>query len=491
MDNQKTEAIRHLLENEPDMQKRLALLAFDMHLAFNPYQAIKVWRATSAVAEKLANEPVVAAAHRLGVSAEELIGKAERTPEEEETIREVVEEAAEIHRLAFLRSRYGKALSILDAILPDAIPAGDDDAYSTQAMAVLCFFALHPDIDPNAEASLTSDEVKELVSLYDGLCEYMAEHRADTDHDGDHVIAFLNERSPAAVERVKAIRKGDPLEKIIYPLDKLNSYVWSFPGEIPPGLLPYKSEGRRSKKEVNILCGIEFNAFAQANGTTIAKTLSEYDKRVYIAIASLYDAGRDLISLQQIHESMGFEQRVSADQRAKISRAVEKMANIRITIDNSQEIAANFKYPKEEYRGPLLSVESIRQYAPNGSLKVEQFHILSEPRLLSFAKLRKQVEPIPMKVLVGGSSKTEGNLAIEHYLLERIAHLKKDRGQNKILYETICKHANVVSTKEKYRLPGKIKSCLDRFVNCGFIISYTESKDGVSIIVKNDSQQSS
>ena len=473
MDNQKTEVIRNLLENEPDMQKRLALLAFDMHLAFNPYQAIKAWHTTSAVAEKLANEPVVAAAHRLGVSAEELIGKAERTPEEEETIREVVEEAAEHHRLAFLRSRYGKALSILDAILPDAIPAGDDDAYSTQAMAVLCFFALRPDIDPNAETSLTSDEVKELVSLYDGLCAYMAEHRTDTDHDGDPVIAFLNERSPAAVERVKAIR----IDSLSYPLDKVNSTIWSMLERDTQGQIMLKVEKVGTKKELSILYSINFDELGA--GAKISRKLTSHDKRVYVATAALYNAGNEVFSLQQVYKAMGYTGTPGKADRDKISASLAKMNGAIVTIDNAQEAAA-YNYPVYTYTGSLLPMETVKK-SIHGQVVEEAIHLFREPPAMTFARQRNQITTIPIALLRSPISKTENNLQIEDYLLERIAHMKKGNASRRVLYKTICEKANITERKNRERLPGNVARYLSYYAKQGWIRSFTEEPDGVTI----------
>ena len=477
MDNQKTEVIRNLLENEPDMQKRLALLAFDMHLAFNPYQAIKAWHTTSAVAEKLANEPVIAAAHRLGVSAEELIGKAERTPEEEETIREVAEEAAEHHRLAFLRSRYGKALSILDAILPDAIPAGDDDAYSTQAMAVLCFFALHPDIDPNAETSLTSDEVKELVSLYDGLCAYMAEHRTDTDHDGDHVIAFLNERSPAAVERVKAIR----IDSLSYPLDKVNSTIWSMLERDTQGQIMLKVEKVGTKKELSILYSINFDELG--TGAKISRKLTAHDKRVYIAVAALYNAGNEKFSVKQIYRAMGYTGKPGKTDHDKIIASLTKMRGATVTIDNAQEAAA-YNYPVYKYNGLLLSWDSLT-VSMNGQVVDDAIRLLHEPPVMRFARLRNQITTIPISLLQSPISKTENNLQIEDYLLERIAHMKKGNATRRMLYKTICEKACITDRKKRERLPADVARYLKHYAEQGWIESFTEETDGVTVILRS------
>lgn len=476
MDDQKTEAIRNLLENEPDMQKRLSLLAFDMHMTYNPYKAVRAWGLSSDEAEKLANEPIVAAAHRLGISPEELVRRAERTTEEQETIRAVEKEAAEIHEKAFARSRYGRALAILDALTADALPNENADDYSQQAAAVLCFFAMHPNINPHDDAPLSPASAKKLISLHTSMCDYMSRYhqKHKSEPEWECIFSFLKAQGTP--------RKTTRMENVLLPLDKVNSVVWSFPGEPPKGIFPVKSEKAGSSKQVNILCGISFDGLKKSGNNSISKKLTAYDERVYIAIASLFDAGRDLITLDQIHKIMGNTTRATNKQRLRISEAIEKMCAVRISIDNQQEINANYQYPREQYNGQLLYAESIKTFGKdNVTLTEERIHILSEPRLLTFAKLRSQVQPVPLPAIAGTLSQTEQTLAVEHYVLKRISRYKSGHGNERILYDTIAREANIPAGSARKRLPEKVCTLLEHYKTVGFIGSYSSDKSGVTV----------
>lgn len=160
------------LKAESDIGKRIAMLAFDMSMAFNPYQAIRDWEVENETANEIAEAPIAAAAAKLGIPFAELQGKEEKTEEELAAIREAEEGLAQMHRAAFARTRYGRALLVLDALSSDPLPVGDEDTFPTSTEAVICFFALHPEINPREDAAIESNALRELVEIYDGLLSH-------------------------------------------------------------------------------------------------------------------------------------------------------------------------------------------------------------------------------------------------------------------------------------------------------------------------------
>lgn len=280
-------------------------------------------------------------------------------------------------------------------------------------------------------------------------------------------------QDPAAIDRVNVI----PVDRLTYPLDKVNANIWSLLETDTGGQLRIRAEKLGSKKEINILYSIDFDALG--SNARITKKLTQFDKRVYIAVAGLFNAGNTVITLRQIHIAMGGTGRASANQRQKISAAVHKMHGAMISIDNAIE-AGTYNYPKFVYTGSLLPIERIRKIV-NGNVVEEAIHLFREPPAMTFARQRGQITTIPVRLLNSHVSMTDTNLAIEDYLLDRISHAKKGKGQSKILYRTICDKAGAVTAKQRQRVPEKVKEYLTHYVKCGYIASFAETPDGVTV----------
>lgn len=273
--------------------------------------------------------------------------------------------------------------------------------------------------------------------------------------------------------KVNVAKLGD----VFYPLDKVNSRIWSLIGNDAITCPPIRVEKRGSKKPIDITWSINFDDVEDR--AVVTKRLTQYDKRVYVAVSSLHRAGNEFFTLRQIHEAMGNEGHASEKQREKISESLWKMAKAWFELDNSVE-AGTYNYPRFVYKGPLLPIESVKTIV-NGNLVEETIHLFREPPAARFARERNQITAFPIKLLASPVSKTELNLAIEDYLLERISHAKAGAGLARILYSSICNKANATTKKQQQRIPEKVKKYLMHYVECGFIDSFTEDANGVVV----------
>lgn len=265
-------------------------------------------------------------------------------------------------------------------------------------------------------------------------------------------------------------------ETIEYPLDKINSKIWSL-FEDTNQKIAFAAEKRGSKKELNIYYSIDFEALGDE--ISITKKLLPFDKRVYIAISALFNAGNKIITLTQIYYAIGNIGRPSRSSLDKINNSITKMMGAKISVNNEQE-ASQYKYNKFIYDGALLPIERGSAII-NGQLAESAIHIFREPPVISFAKQRSQVTTLELKVLKSPISKTDLNLLIDDYLIERISKAKNGKGHHRILYKTIYEKAGIKSKKQKERTPAKIKRYLDHYQKCGMISRYVMGKDGVSV----------
>lgn len=268
-----------------------------------------------------------------------------------------------------------------------------------------------------------------------------------------------------------------------YPLDKPNSALWNYLDTAAHadqnGQIGFAVERSGSGKEITTYYSIDFEAI---EGLTVSKVLTPYDKRVYIATAGLHAAGNEVVTASQIHIAMGNTTRPSPAQIDKINASIDKMAFARITLDNTQEATA-FKKEKIlfKYDGYLLPCERVSAYI-NGQLSDTAIHLLRVPPLISFAKQRGQITTIPIKLLASPISKTEDNLIIEDYLLERIFHMKNGKAKNKILYKTLFSACRITGRKQQERArKDKIPRYLDYYKQEHEIKGYTVDADGITI----------
>lgn len=306
-----------------------------------------------------------------------------------------------------------------------------------------------------AKGMQTGDD-DEKQTIIDLLQQLIAENRAEL---------------PAVI-----VRK---LESIDFPVDKVNKDIWRIldtPGNGQLTMARYNVAKRGSNKAIDILYSLDFNGLKDI---TITRQLEPYDKRVYLAIAALFNDGYDVMSVSQIYNAMGYTGRMNARDITKINAAITKMSGARLYVDNMNEANA-YKYKHFKYDGALLPMERV-QAIVNGQTAEAAIHIFREPPMVSFARERKQITTVSLKLLDTPISKTNANIELEDYLIEEISRIKKGGRNNKMLYEKIYQNASITQKKQKQRATEKIYKLLDHYVKCGYIKAYKKVSDGVVI----------
>lgn len=299
--------------------------------------------------------------------------------------------------------------------------------------------------------------------------------------DGTEIPAPIREALERAIAAAApAITTAKRADIVEYPLDKVNSNIWNLLQDTTGRQLKLRIDTSKggSEKKINIYYSIDFDEM-ESSGVKITKKLMPFDKRVYVAIAALYNAGNKVISLTQIHYAMGNTGRPSQKQLEQINNSITKMRGANIFIDTLEE-AQLYNYPRFKYEDYLLPVARTTATV-NGRLTEAAIVLDKEPPIITFAKGRKQITTITVKVLQSPINKTDANLLIDDYLIERIGRAKRSGQSCKILYETLYEHAQITTYKQKARAPEKIKTYLDHYKACGMIAAYKMGKDGIHI----------
>lgn len=296
--------------------------------------------------------------------------------------------------------------------------------------------------------------------------------------------AQLKQEQPANVTANK-------VTALAYPLDKFNHTLWN-------SLTPKQTAGRIGiemakasdrKKGLSLKANVFINFDDLGDDLKITKTFTPYDERVYIAVAALFDAGNDVISLTQIYNAMGNTNAPNKRDREKIFNSLLKMGGTFLRIENAAE-AKKYNYEKINFSGHLLDLRT-RAATINGKTTNQGIYIMSRPVLVEIAEARGQFTTIKPEYLTTSLSQTNENLALEDYLIWRISRAanslaagKKKTNRERILYKKIFERAGIKTSSQKTRAREKVKKLLIDYKSSGLIERYTIQPDGVAVFLK-------
>lgn len=280
--------------------------------------------------------------------------------------------------------------------------------------------------------------------------------------------------------------KGKKPTALEFPLTKYHDDLFTnlfkesadksaIPGQLAFLNIGLSAESRTDKKERTIFYSILFSNFED---TKAVKALDDYDRRVYDAVSTLYNAGNNIFSLNQIYKQMcGNDKTCNAKgtQKAKIKASLFKLSRAWIEIDQSQDYAPYIKESAGKigvtYSGQLLYFDTLA-CSVNGRHTDDAIRILQEPILFRLAKDRNQIATIPNEMLGVAKSLTPDYLAVENYLISRLARMqnKKTKSSDHILYSAIYER---VGAEKKDKMKRK------RAIDNAFIILESYQKKGL------------
>lgn len=276
-----------------------------------------------------------------------------------------------------------------------------------------------------------------------------------------------------------------PADSLRYPLDKPNRNIWNMiatadtDGQLRIEAAFDTASEKAKKKNGGQQALVYFSLQFVENDPNIkmSRVLTQFDKRVYIAVSALYDAGNQIMTPGQIYKMMGGKEAGDADKKAIID-SITKMSKTWVTLDSTKELLENKDYVAFKWEGYLLPLEKLTAIV-NGQSTETAIQPIKDPPLMRFARERKQVTSISRELLAGPLNRTEQNLRLEDYLIEEISHMKNGRsvkGRTRMKLETIYKNCEITG-KQKQRAPEKIKKLLTHYKKCGWIYDFSMADD--------------
>ena len=287
---------------------------------------------------------------------------------------------------------------------------------------------------------------------------------------------------------IRVERKNSPTT--IIPVDKVNSAVWKMLARATPSG-QYEFDfvtGKPIKKgqtviEPLVMYSLDFNKLEETAPETaaIVKHLTPFDKRVMVAVAALYNAGNTYFTITDIWHKMGNAQdkRPAKLDFEKINNSLKKQSYAHLILNNMGEQKADYNYPKYHYEGELLQFEKVTAEIDGQPIE-SAIHLFREPPLITFARDRKQITTVKNAVLESPVSKTEQNLQIDDYLIERIAAMKRDpKSSRKILYKSLFDDCGI--NRNQNRAKETIGRYLKHYKATDYIKDFQAQEDCIII----------
>lgn len=501
------------------IKQQLPILHWRMDYMRDPEDAVLKWDVSYEKWFKgYYGQLVKEVAQATGADPAQIVNKATRTPEQDRLLTEAAARRQMARLETFFSSAYMDALTALDPLQgafndPNDTDTGADAAtyISVKEQAVLYFFATHDGIKPTEPTKLTAEQREELTDIYKKLDAYYAEHATgDPIQSPEILFAFIEQENPAPekAESIVAFVQGINPTAHTMPNNALMN-VLEYQPQIDAGpfdLVVSNAKGRR--KEITAYTMLEFDPGETGIKITDAK-LSEYERQVSDAVVSLWIEAvkRKLPAIftpDMIYRAMpGGADKASPQQRGAITKAIEKFRRLHITVDATEEmrkrgvIGNDATYKIDNF---YLSATHAEYKVKNGGQSVNAYRIDTEPIILTYCNLTKQLLTIPARYIAVEKVKngrasgellpmTSNRQAMTGYMLRRIAVMKNDKKNkvqtqsNVILFDTMFTVTGSQTTDRKQAMLNRnfCFEVLDYWQVAGFIKGYTKQEKSRSI----------
>ncbi len=250
-----------------------------------------------------------------------------------------------------------------------------------------------------------------------------------------------------------------------------------------------KPSKNRNEDELTTSCSLSSDFFDTGYLEFSSNPPSPYDREVYDAIASHFEAGNTQLTVAEIYRAMtgkvkGNNFKPSPQQAGAITKSIRRMGMLRVKIDCTNELkarGADIAHAKLD--SIALEYRALEGESSNGKPFVI-YDFKSEPILFTYAKAVKQIIPIPMKLLDTPTNNSEELLVIKKYLLARILNMTNSHNaivQDTILLEHIYDQLGANNNNLKRKARNKIEPFFDYWISLGLFSKYEYVSKGQTL----------
>ena len=286
-----------------------------------------------------------------------------------------------------------------------------------------------------------------------------------------------------------------------------------------------------SRKEITAYTMVTYDT-GDAETALAVTNLTEYERQVSDAIITLWIEAQKqdlppIFTTDMIFRAMpGGGDKPSPQQRGSITKAIDKMRNLHITVDATEEMRLRGIIGQNEmceFDDFYLSTLRVQRRVKNGGQTVTAYKINTEPVILTYARMTKQILEVSSKYIEVRKVKsgrvaeimtmTAGRQAMTGYMLRRIMVMKRDlaaakdafrqynnrrkknptlpekpllefqKQNNIILFETLFNDTGTATTDRKQTMLNRTFcfEVMDYWKATGLISGYTKQQTGRSI----------
>ena len=307
-------------------------------------------------------------------------------------------------------------------------------------------------------------------------------------------------------EGVLSYREGEKTSEPVKPT--LPKYDFVYPTELQQNLTKASSTLFSSKNSLEDLRQIAIDVAPNKKGLTTTysvnvdltapelkgtENVTEYDKSVHNMSVSIGKANEHgFFTAKQVATALLYGDNPSNSNPSKqqigaVTKSIEKLALIRLTIDWTEHIRLNNKGDIPE--GASFKVTDymlpVRKYtATIGGQKVEGYQFIDRDNytpLHQYATSVGQIGQHPVKMLNIPINLDQQKIVIRDFLLEEIAHIKNRTNWNNTisvdrLLEVAGESSQTIDRIKKSRLLKAVKDMLDYWKKEAYIKGYKENK---------------
>ena len=313
-------------------------------------------------------------------------------------------------------------------------------------------------------------------------------------------------------EGVLSSREGEKTSEPVKPT--LPKYAFVYPTEFQQNLTKASSTLFSSKNSLEDLRQIAIDVAPNKKGLTTTysvnldltapelkgtENVTEYDKSVHNMSVSIGRANEHgFFTAKQVATALLYGDNPSNSNPSKqqigaVTKSIEKLALIRLTIDWTEHIRLNNKGDIPE--GDSFKVTDymlpVRKYtATIGGQKVEGYQFIDRDNytpLHQYATSVGQIGQHPVKMLNIPINLDQQKIVIRDFLLEEIAHIKNSKivwnntiGVNRLL-EVAEEDSQTITRKKRSILLSSVKHILNFWKKEGYIKGYKENIKAQSI----------
>lgn len=322
---------------------------------------------------------------------------------------------------------------------------------------------------------------KEIQEMYDNISK---EIEILLQKDYEDIKKDIEDSEGECYEILKSIRPDKAIinnSKVANQLLSIDSYSLQEGGIVELGV------GKNGNHDVKVTV---FSQFDNENIKITGKELTAFDKTVFNAICTLFEAGNQLFTPQMVYRAihgMTNSERITVERGTLIPiiNSIENGIRKRIIINATEQIKKFYQNVSTgNYEGYFLPLEKVT--VKNNGQTLECYKFIKMPPLYSYSKNIKQIISVDIKLLDSRNAlKNSPEVAtIREYLIQRIETEKYRKTKSfNIKYSTIFENVGIntetLNNVQAKRKRDNIKKLLqNHFLELNYIKGHSEYKKG-------------